>query len=64
MTPSQGYLRAKALLKENFGNEVKIASSYKEKALSRKAIKSEDTKALQEYSLFLRSCCNTMQDNN
>ncbi len=42
MTPAQGYLRAKTLLKENFGNEVKIASSYMEKALSWKAIKSED----------------------
>lgn len=62
MTPSQGYLKAKALLKENFGNEVKIASSYMEKALSWKAIKSEDAKSLQEYGLFLRSCCNAMQN--
>ncbi len=35
MTPAQGYLRAKTLLKENFGNEVKIALSYMEKALGR-----------------------------
>lgn len=64
MIPSQGYLRAKALLKENFGNEVKIAASYMEKALSWKVIRSEDAKALQEYGLFLRSCCNAMQDIN
>lgn len=62
MTPSQGYLRAKNLLKENFGSEVKIALSYMEKALSWKVIKSEDARALQDYGLFLRSCCNAMHD--
>ncbi len=62
MTSAQGYLRAKTLLKENFGNEVKIALSYMEKALSWKAIKSEDARALQDYGLFLRSCCNAMHD--
>lgn len=62
MIPSQGYIRAKDLLKEHFGNEVKIASAYMEKALSWKMIKAEDAKALQNYGLFLRSCCNAMQN--
>ncbi|KAL1250809.1 hypothetical protein QQF64_018605 [Cirrhinus molitorella] len=62
MIPSQGYIRAKALLKEHFGNEVRIASAYMEKALSWKTIKSEDAKALQDYGLFLRSCCNAMNN--
>lgn len=62
MIPSQGYIRAKDLLKEHFGNEVRIASAYMEKALSWKMIKSEDAKALQDYGLFLRSCCNAMQN--
>ncbi|KAI2657502.1 Enolase-phosphatase E1 [Labeo rohita] len=61
MIPSQGYIRAKALLKEHFGNEVRIASAYMEKALSWKTIKSKDAKALQDYGLFLRSCCNERQ---
>ncbi len=62
MIPSQGYKRAKDLLKEHFGNEVRITSAYMEKAFSWKTIKSEDAKALQDYGLFLRSCCNAMQN--
>lgn len=44
----QGYLIEKALLKENFGNEVIISSAYMNKALAWKAIKSEDDNALQQ----------------
>lgn len=58
----RGYFKAKALLKEHYGNEQKVASTYMEKALLWPQIKSEDVKALQEYSLFLRSCCNAMED--
>lgn len=46
--PKRGYIKAKALLQEHFGNEQKIASAYMEKALSWTPIKSEDVKALQD----------------
>lgn len=58
----RGYLRAKALLKEHYGNEQKVAAAYMERALVWPTIKTEDVKALQEYSLFLRGCCNVMED--
>lgn len=57
--PSElGYLRAKSLLCEHFGNEHKIAHAYMEKINNWPAIKSEDTKALQTFSLFLKGCSN------
>ena len=55
---SLGFEKAKSLLKEHFGNEMKIATAYTERALSWPAIKSEDVGALQAY--VLRGCCNVM----
>lgn len=60
--PERGYTQAKALLQEHFGNEHRISAAYMEKALSWSSIKSEDVKALHDYSLFLRGCCNVMND--
>ena len=34
INPERGYAKAKALLKEQFGNEQKVASAYMDKALS------------------------------
>lgn len=62
MSPECGYIVAKGLLKEHFGNECKIATAYIEKALSWSTIKSEDVRALQAYALFLRGCCNVMEE--
>lgn len=62
MTPSRGYQKAKQLLKKHFGKEYRISCAYIEKALSWPSVKSEDPKALQAFSLFLRSCCNGMED--
>ena len=59
---SRGYVKAKALLKEHYGNEQKVAAAYMERALSWPTIKTEDVKALQEYGLFLRGCCNALED--
>lgn len=61
INPERGYAKAKTLLKEQFGNEQKITSAYMDKALSWPPIKAEDVKALQDYSLFLRGCCNTTE---
>lgn len=62
MSPNQGYQKAKQLLKEHFGNAYKISCAYIEKALFWPSIKPEDPKALQAFALFLRSCCNSMED--
>ena len=62
MTPERGYAVAKDLLQEHFGNQYKIVTAYMEKAFAWQTIKSEDVKTLQAYSLFLRGCCNVMEE--
>ncbi|XP_063046862.1 uncharacterized protein LOC134440668 [Engraulis encrasicolus] len=62
MAPDKGYQKALKLLKENFGNEYKICCAYLERALSWPHVKSEDAKSLQEYAMFIRSCCNAMDE--
>lgn len=62
LSTHRGYQKAKQLLKEHFGNAYRISCAYIEKALSWPSIKSEDPKALQAFALFLRSCCNGMED--
>lgn len=44
-----------------FGNKFKIAIAYIAKVLAWPAVRAEDVNALQNYSLFLRSCCNVME---
>ncbi len=58
MDGDQGYLRAKHLLHEHYGNQYNIFTAYIEKALSWPAIKAEDPKASNEYALYLKACCN------
>ncbi len=62
MDPESGYEVAKGLLQEHFGNQYKIATAYMEKALAWQSIKAKEVKALQAYSLFLRGCCNAMEE--
>lgn len=61
MDPNRGYGKARQLLKEHFGNEYKISCAYIEKALSWPTIRSEDSRALQDFALYLRGCCNAME---
>ncbi|XP_056099936.1 uncharacterized protein LOC130078447 [Rhinichthys klamathensis goyatoka] len=62
MALGQGYERAKNLLKEHFGNETKIAVAYMEKAMTWSTMRVDDIDALQSFSIFLRDCCNVMED--
>ncbi|KAI2665729.1 CD180 antigen [Labeo rohita] len=62
MSPDQGYGRAKKLLKKHFGSKIKIAAAYMEKVMGWPMIKSEDIDALESFSIFLRNCCNVMED--
>ena len=61
MAPEYGYSQAKLLLQQHFGNEFKIATTYIVKVLAWPTVKVEDVNTLQNYSLFLRSCCNVME---
>ncbi len=62
MAPDRGYALAKRLLKEHFGNEFKVSTAYMEKALGWPTLKAEDVQGLHAYALFLRTCCNTMDE--
>lgn len=62
MSTERGYKEARRLLKKHFGNDIVIASAYQQKALHWAPIRSENGKALHDYALFLRECCNTMED--
>ena len=62
MPTDTGFLKAKFLVEKNFGNQHTIATAYMEKVLAWQSIRSDDTKALQAYTLFLRGCCNTMDE--
>lgn len=55
------YAVAKAIIHECFGNPCKVAAAYMEQALARQEIKSEQLKEL-HFSLFLRGCCNAMEE--
>ena len=61
MPEVEGYIKAKSLLQEQFGNPMKIASAYMGKIIAWPVIKSEDLKSLQAYSIFLRQCNNAMR---
>ncbi len=62
MSPTKGYKEAKRLLQLHYGNELKIATAYLEKALKWPQIKTEDNKGMKTYALFLIGCRNTMAD--
>jgi len=62
MDSKKGFLEAKRLLQENYGHQLLIAAACLDKMLNWNAIKSEDRKALHYYAIFLRGCCNTMED--
>lgn len=62
MSPDRGYERVKTLLQEYFGDVFKIRSPYMKKAVKWPVIKAEDLKALQVFTIFLRSCCNAMEE--
>lgn len=58
----RAYIKARKLLDKHFGNDYRISCAYINKALSWPTIKNEDVKALQDFALFLRSCCNAMEN--
>ena len=61
MDARHGYVEAKRLLEEHFGDEIKITNAYMEKALNWTAVRADDGKGLHAYALYLRGCCNAMR---
>lgn len=61
MDAHRGSAEAKQLLKEHFGDKIKV-THYLEKALNWTDIKADDGKALHAYAMYLRGFCNAMQD--
>lgn len=52
MRADQGYVRAKNLLKQHFGSEIKVTAGYMEKVMGWPMIKSEDVDALSLFQSF------------
>lgn len=62
MPHSTGYVKAKQMLQEYFGDDYRIAEAYLKEAMDWQTIKPEDGVALQSFALFLTGCSNTMTD--
>lgn len=62
MTPERGYAVAKHLLKEHFGNALKVTAAYMGKITGWPSVKSEDIKGLQAYALYLCECSNAKEE--
>ncbi|KAK0142765.1 hypothetical protein N1851_019297 [Merluccius polli] len=60
MDVESGYNEARKQLEWHFGNKMKITMEFMSKTLNWTAIKAEDGPALRAYSIFLRSCYNTL----
>ncbi|XP_038060478.1 uncharacterized protein LOC119731375 [Patiria miniata] len=60
MQPLEGYKRAKALLKERFGNNYTIAEAWVNKLTEGSSISPHDKKALREYADDLKTCRETL----
>ena len=64
MSPAEGYKEAMSLLKKRYGQGYKIASAYVDQVMQNAPIKSDDGSALQQYSVLLRCCLNTLSSMN
>eukprot|EP00794_Sanderia_malayensis_P013184 gene13184-14532_t len=62
MRESEGYTTARRLLKERFGQNYRIATAHVQRVIEGKPIKAEDGNALQQFSIELTSCSNTLKE--
>jgi len=60
MNPDEGYPRARALLKQRFGNDFLIAETWMKKVTSGKPIGPQDKERLQDLADDLQSCIETL----
>lgn len=62
MAHERGYDAAKAMLKQQFGEDYFDSGAYMEKVLGLPMIKYEEITSLQDCEYFLHGCCNAMAD--
>ena len=62
MNPDQGYVEARRLLKEKFGQSHRIATAYLNKVIDCPSIRADDGSALHKFAVSLTSCKNTLKD--
>ncbi len=61
MNEDKGYTEARKLLKERYGQNYRIAASHVQRLIGGPPIKNEDGAALQQFSVQLTSCTNTLE---
>ena len=62
MDPEEGYKTARALLKNRYGQNYKIATALIDRVTKAPQIKADDGPALQRYSVLLTSCKNALKE--
>ena len=62
MSPDEGYLEARKLLKSRYGQAYKIATAYVDRLTKGPPIGAEDGAGLQRFSILLTSCKNTLKE--
>ena len=62
MNPERGYIEARRLLKERYGQSFRIAAAHIGQLTEGPQIKSEDGNALLQFSIQLTSCTNTLKE--
>jgi len=62
MSSDEGYNTARQLLKSNYGQDYLISVAYAERLAKAPQIKDEDGQTLQQYSILLTSCKNTLKE--
>ena len=61
INPKEGYKTARALLKDIYGQNYKIATALIDRVTKTPQIKSGDGPALQRYSVLLTGCKNSLK---
>lgn len=61
MAPDECYRKARDLLEQRFGQKHKIAMAYVDKVITAPPIKVDDGNALEDFSILLSSCKNSLE---
>ena len=62
MREDDGYQEARRLLKERYGQSYKIAAAHVKRLVDGPAIRADDGSSLQQFSIQLTSCVNTLRE--
>ena len=62
LPPGKGYREDRKLLEKRYGNKSKVATALVSQILAWRFIDSEDVNGLDEFSIFLRGCLNSLKN--